>query len=161
MNLNPEIIDSNRYKFFNPTPSANCLNVVKLNNTENISPNYQNEYDNRRTTVKGIKAFIPNKSQNYLPVRRTNNYSDYSDYTFDRNSYDTNYRNYIESSNIKNRDILKDAKGRNTCCFINRSSNINQNNIPLYDYNYDYFYEYNNTNFPNNSYLQYNYNTNY
>ena len=158
VNLNPEIIDSNRYKFFNPTPSANCLNVVKLNNTENISPNYQNEYDNRRTIVNGIRTFIPNKSQNYLPVKRTNNYSDF---TFDRNSYDTNYRNYIESSNIKNRDILKDDKRRNTCCFINRSSNINQNNIQLYDYNYDYFYEYNNAHFPNNSYLQYNYNTNY
>ena len=159
VNINPDIIDSNKYKFFNPTPSANCLNMSKLNSTENISPNYPTEFENGRITVNEPRIFIPNRSQNYLPIKRTINYSDF---TFNKNNYDTNYKNYIESTNFRNRDILNDIVGRNTCCFINKSSNINQNTIPLYDYNYDYFYGYNNNNhFPNNSYLQYTINTDY
>ena len=159
VNTYPEIIDSNKYKFFNPTPSANCINFTKLNNTENISLNYPTEFENGRITVNEPRIYIPNRSQNYLPIKRAINYSDF---TFNKNNYDTNYKNYIESTNFRSRDILKDIVGRNTCCFINKSSNINQNTIPLYNYNYDYFYGYNDNNhFPNNSYLQYTINTEY
>ena len=158
-NNNPEIVDYNKYKYINPTPSANYLNNSKLNNVENISSNYPNEYEYQRKSVNELRRVGSNKNVKNLPFRRSYNYNDF---IFDNNNYDTNYRNYIESSINRNGDLYKDIKGRNTCYLINKSSNINQNTLPNYDYDYkyDYFYNYDD-NFPNNSYFQYNINANY
>ncbi len=156
---NPEIVDYNKYKFINPTPSANYLNNSKLNNVANISSNYPNEYEYQRKSVNEIRRVGSNNNFKNLPIRRSYNYNDF---ILDNNNYDTNYRNYIESSIIRNGDLYKDIKGRNTCYLINKSSSINQNTMSNYDYDYkyDYFYNYDD-NFTNNSYFHYNTNANY
>ena len=155
-NITPEIIDYNKYKFINPTPSANCLNYGKLYKAGNIPQRYSMDLKFQNVNVNEKKLFGINKSQNSLPVKKYYNYNNLILNNF--NDYDTNYKNYVESSiNSYNSD-----KERNTCYLINKSNNSN-NNIYDYDYNYE-FYNYYNTN-PihnnNNSYISFNNNYNY
>ena len=155
-NITPEIIDYNKYKYINPTPSANCLNYGKLYKAGNIPQRYSMDLKFQNVNVNEKKLFGINKSQNSLPVKKYYNYNNLILNNF--NDYDTNYKNYVESSiNSYNSD-----KERNTCYLINKSNNSN-NNIYDYDYNYE-FYNYYNTN-PihnnNNSYISFNNNYNY
>ena len=155
----PEIIDYNKYKLINPIPSPNSINYVKLHKGENIPEIYTSELKYQRMSVKEPKKIGKIKSQNNIPTKRYYNYNN----LLLNNNYDTNYRNYIDSSINGNKDIYTEEKGRNTCYLINKSVNQNHNTIPIYDYdnNYDYYYKYNANQIPNDSFFTLNNNYNY
>lgn len=164
----PEIIDYSKFKFINPTPSANFMNYSKLSKgqTQTIPVYSPFTYDIklRRGAMSAHKKFGVTKSVNNLPVK----YYDYSNVIVNqKNIYDTNYRNYIDSNLNTNstRDLYGANPGRNTY-IINKSANNQNNKIQMfndydYNYNYDYGYNYNYdmSQIPNNSYIPYsNYN---
>jgi hypothetical protein len=155
----PEIIDYNKYKLINPIPSPNSVNYIKLHKGENIPEIYTSELKYQRMSVKEPKKIGKIKSQNNIPTKRYYNYNN----LLLNNNYDTNYRNYIESSINGNRDIYTEEKDRNTCYSINKSVNQNRNTIPFYDYdnNYDYYYKYHVNHIPNDSFFTLNNNYNY
>ena len=108
------------------------------------------------------KKFGVTKSVNNLPVK----YYDYNNVIVNqKNIYDTNYRNYIDSNLNTNstRDLYGTNPGRNSY-IINKSANNQNNKIQIfndydYNYNYDYGYNYNYdmSQMPNNSYIPYSY----
>ena len=164
----PEVIDYSKFKFINPTPSANFMNYSKLSKgqTQTIPVYSPFTYDIklRRDAVSAHKKFGVTKSVNNLPVK----YYDYNNLIVNqKNMYDTNYRNYIDSNLNANstRDLYGTSTGRNSYV-INKSANNQNNKIQIYNdydynYNYDYGYNYNYDmgQMPNNSYIPYsNYN---
>lgn len=166
--MSPEIIDYSKFKFINPTPSANFMNYSKLSKgqAQTISMYSPFTYDIRlrRGSVSANKKFGVTKSVNNLPVK----YYDYNNVIVNqKNIYDTNYRNYIDSNLNTNstRDLYGTNPGRNSY-IINKSANNQNNKIQIfndydYNYNYDYGYNYNYdmSQIPNNSYIPYsNYN---
>ena len=166
--MTPEIIDCSKFKFINPTPSANFMNYSKLSKgqTQNISMFSPLTYEvkQRKGSVSAHKNFGITKSVNNLPVK----YYDYNNVIVNqKNIYDTNYRNYIDTNlNTNNtRDLYGTNPGRNSY-IINKSINNQNNKIQMfndydYNYNYDYGYNYNYdmSQMPNNSYIPYsNYN---
>lgn len=134
-NITPEIIDNNKYKFINPTPSANCLNYSKLYKGNYIPQRYSTDLNFKRVNVNEQKKFGLNNSHNNLPVKR---YSDYNNLVVNNlniNNYDTNYKNYVESFiSGHNGD-----KGRNTFFLNNKIKNTNNSNFYEYDFNYEYY----------------------
>jgi hypothetical protein len=162
--MTPEIIDCSKFKFINPTPSANFMNYSKLSKgqTQNISMFSPLTYEvkQRKGSVSAHKNFGITKSVNNLPVK----YYDYNNVIVNqKNIYDTNYRNYIDTNlNTNNtRDLYGTNPGRNSY-IINKSINNQNNKIQMfndydYNYNYDYGYNYNYdmSQMPNNSYIPY------
>jgi len=164
----PEVIDYSKFKFINPTPSANFMNYSKLSKgqTQTIPVYNPFTYDIklRRGAVSAHKKFGVTKSVNNLPVK----YYDYNNLIVNqKNIFDTNYRNYIDSNLNANSttDLYGASAGRNSY-IINKSANNQNNKIQMfndydYNYNYDYGYDYNYdmSQIPNNSYIPYsNYN---
>ena len=159
-NITPEIIDYNKYKIVNPTPSANYLNNTKIFKEGNIPQRYSSDLKFHGVNInEQKKKFGLNKSYNNLPVKRYYDYNNFVLNNFSNNNYDTNYKNYVGSS-IKG---YNDDKGRNTCFLINKPNNISNTNIYNYDLNYEYYYYTNpiQNNHNNSSYIsfsnQYNY----
>ena len=130
----PEIIDYNKYKFINPTPSANCLNYSKLCKGSDIPQRYLTDLKFQRVNANEQKKFGLNKSYNNLPVKRYCDYNNLVVNNLNINNYDTNYKNYVESSFSG----YKGDKGRNTCFLNNKIKNTNNSNF----YDYDFIYEY-------------------
>ena len=126
---------------------------------ENIHERHIKDLKYQRVTINEPKKIGKMKSQNNF--QRT--FNNYNNLILNNNNYDMNYRNYIESSIIGDRDVYPEEKGRNTCYFINKSSNLNPNIIPIYDYdnNYDFYYKYNANQIPNDSLANLNNNYNY
>ena len=155
---NPEIIKNNKN---NSIPSANNLNNTKINKG-NIIPNskYSNGINYQRMSVNIPRRLGSNSNMDNVPIRGSYNFNEY---LYNKVNNDISYRNYLESSIIRDRVINRNNRERNTNYFINKSSNNTQNIIPFYDYDYDYNYDYyyNDNQFPNNSYIQYSINSNY
>ena len=155
----PEIIDYNKYKFINPIPSSKGISYDKLYKGQN-NPERYSTLNYERMSAKKSKKFGKINSQNNIPIKR---YYNYNNSLLNNNNYDTNYRNYIESSFNRNKDIYPKEKGRNTCYLINKSVDGNQSTIPIYDYdnNFDYYYKYDTNHIPNDSFIPFNNNYNY
>ena len=134
-NITPEIIDNNKYKFINPTPSTNCLYYSKLCKGSYIPQRYSTDLNFKRVNVNEQKKFGLNNSHNNLPVKRYNDYNNLVVNKLNINNYDTNYKNYVESFiSGHNGD-----KGRNTCLLNNKIDNTNNSNFYDYDFNYEYY----------------------
>ena len=170
--MTPEIIDYSKFKLINPTPSANFMNHSKLAKgqiqTFPVYSPFTYDIKLRRGAMSAHKKFGVTKSVNNLPVK----YYDYNNLIVNqKNIYDTNYRNYIDSNLNANSttDLYGANPGRNSY-IINKSANNQNNKFQMfndydYNYNYDYDYDYNyNYNYdmsqmPNNSFIPYsNYN---
>lgn len=162
--VSPEIIDYSKFKFINPTPSANFINYSKLSKG-GISPIYSPYTCNMkffRNAIDESKKFGGAKSLNNFPVKK---YYEYNDVISDKDSYETNYRSYMDSSMNRKTEFYGKKIVRNTSNLINKSPENNLKTIPIYNdynYNYDYGYGYNYNfqmnNLPSNSYFPSSYN---
>lgn len=152
---NPEIIKNNKNKCINSTinstSSANSLNNTKINKRSIIprSKNW-NEINYQRMSLNIPRRFGSNSNKDNLPIRGSYNLNDY---LYNKENNHIGYRNYLESSIIRERYIKRNNRERKNSYFINKSSNNTQNITPFYDYDYNKDYYYNDKQFPNNSYI--------